>query len=274
MASLTPPRPGLAIGAPRTTPTRGGPALIKGTALRSTVSAIPRVAGEGGVARVLAALPPHVRDEVERGPLASKWYPTSFSAALHLAIHDALGGGTWLMNHKVGVEAARIDYRGVYRTVLWALDIDGLLDRLPPSWRQYNSRGEATIEKGPGRATACVAGVTGFNQGMWTAIAGRVEGLLTMGRAKSAVARVAHATESSCQIDIRWSRLTNRPPCPDAWQGRGGGRRAARGWPLALGGRSAAELERTTGLTTGDAFEADGGAGSYGSEPPAKQLRG
>jgi hypothetical protein len=81
MASLTPPRPGREIGAPRTTPTRGGPALIKGTALRSTVSAIPRVAGEGGVARV------------------------------------------------------------------------------------------------------------------------------------------AHATESSCQIDIRWSRLTNRPPCPDAGQG-------------------------------------------------------
>lgn len=206
MASIAPPRSGRELGALRTTPLRGGPALIKGTALRSTVSAIPRVAGEGGFARVLAVLPPDVRDEVERGPLASKWYPASFSAALHLAIHEAIGGRTWLMNHKVGVEAARIDYRGVYRTVLWALDIDTLLDRLPPSWRQYNSGGEATIEKGPGRATACVVGVAGFNQGMWTAIAGRVEGLLTMGRARSAVARVAHSTESSCQIDIRWSR--------------------------------------------------------------------
>lgn len=180
--------------------------LIKGTALRSVVGAIERVAGPEGFARVRAVLPPEVRAEIDRGLLATRGYPASFCAALHEGVRDALGGGTWIMNHKIGVEAARIDYGGVYRAILWTFDVDGLLERLVRSWRQYNSAGSVTIEKGSHRASACVEGVAGFNLGMWTSIAGRIEGLLTMSGAKGVVARVASSNETSCRIDIRWAR--------------------------------------------------------------------
>ncbi len=200
MASPEPSLPAASIGA-RARPSN---MLIKGTALRSTIAAIELVAGPVGLARVISTLRADVRGLVETGLLASKGYPPSVSAALHIAVRDALGAGTWAMNHKVGLMAARVDYGGVYRAVLWTLDEGALLDRLPRSWRQYNSAGGVTIERGPGRALASIEGVHDFNLGMWTAIAGRVEGLFSMVGSKEARARVTNPGDTRCQIDVRW----------------------------------------------------------------------
>lgn len=180
--------------------------LIKGTAVRSVLIAVENLAGKEGLERVTRALPSDVKKTVADGVLATTMYPVTVSAALHLAIHDELGHGTWVMNHRVGAAAARVDYGGVYRTILRAfVNYDSVIDRLAQSFRQYNSQGDVRwIERGPGLAKGRVSGVAGYNEGMWWSVGGRVEELLRMCGAKSASTRPFECDETSCLLVARW----------------------------------------------------------------------
>src|SRR5208337_2038985 len=102
--------------------------------------------------------------------------PVSLSAALHAAVRDTLGGGSWEASRALGREAARIDYTGVYRLVLRAAQFDTVFSRLELVWRNYYSLGHFAWERlGPGAMRATVSDVRGFNEGMWFACAGRTE---------------------------------------------------------------------------------------------------
>lgn len=182
-----------------------GAVLVRGTALRSILSGIERISGAEGLATVVAAVPRHVRDRIDgSGPLPTLDYPIDTSATLHLAIRDTIGHGTWLLNHKVGIAAARVDFGGVYRAVLWALDYESLFSRMGRTWNRYLSHGSVRYDLRRDGITIDVEDVGGFNQGMWASIAGRVEGLLAMRSAKGVHSQVTHFTEATCRIDARW----------------------------------------------------------------------
>lgn len=178
---------------------------FKGTAIRSALLALERVAGKDGLERVMAALPLDVREALERPVLAGGTYDGAVPAALHDAIQETLGHGSLVVNHRVGLEAARIDFGGVYRVFIRLMDYDYVLDRIARAWGQYGSRGELTFgDRGPGRAEVGLRDVEGFTPGMWEAIAGRFEGLLLLSGAKNASVKVVEQTPARARLEARW----------------------------------------------------------------------
>jgi hypothetical protein len=130
----------------------------------------------------------------------------SVSAELHLGIRQVLAkGASWEMNRKVGAEAARIDYGTIYRAFLRLLDYDATLDRFGSVWSQYNSQGEVRWTSREKDAAVCeVVGVSGFNEGQWTSVAGRIESILTMCGAKRATCTVSRPQLNGCELVMRW----------------------------------------------------------------------
>lgn len=180
------------------------PATIKGTALRGLMLAIERVAGPEGAAAVRAALPPQVQETLAR-VLPSGDYPIEVAAEVHYAVRRTIGKGTFNLNYELGVEAARIDFRGVYRAVLWATTYESLFARVARSWHRYNSVGEVTwtlIEDGQARGH--ITGVAGWHLGMWLTVAGRVAGLLGLSGAKEPRVVVVRQNANGAEFHASW----------------------------------------------------------------------
>lgn len=159
--------------------------------------------GKTGVGLVREALPPEVRHEVET-VLAVGWYPIEVVASIHLSIRDVLGKGSWQVSHRLGIEAAKIDFTGIYRVLLRAVQYDTLWERLSRAWAQYNSQGEVRWTLNPGSATARITGVSGFNLGIWNAVAGRCEGMLTLAGVRAGTASVVEGSHTQAIIDATW----------------------------------------------------------------------
>ncbi len=180
---------------------------IKGTAIRSILLALERLVTPAEVARVKAAMPPEIRRLIEPLVLASKHYPVAVSATLQEAIRTELGGGSCTLNHRIGMDAARIDFKGVYTVFLRVADYETTLRRMDRAWRQYNSQGEVVWQEiGPTFARGTVRGVTGYNEPMWESIAGRLETIIILAGAKKASAKVSTWAEDLCELELAWTR--------------------------------------------------------------------
>lgn len=168
--------------------------------------AIENLYGKPGLERVLAALPGDVRDALAT-ILPVQRYPVRYSALSHQALRDTIGKGTsWAPSHAVGVEAASIDFKGLYRILLRAVSYDTVWNRMETAWGQYNSMGRIEWrDRRPGFAVGTVSGVEDYNMGMWQSVAGRAEGLLTLSGAKGATSRVLDGDSRSCRIEISWA---------------------------------------------------------------------
>jgi hypothetical protein len=178
---------------------------IKGTGIRSLFEAIRKLRGEEGLAAVLEAVPADVRDELEPRVVASRFYPVRVSASLQQAVHDTIGHGHWTLSHQLGVEAAHIDFSGVYRIFIRTLGDDTLWNAIERAFQQYNSQGEAKwLDRRRGRARGVVTGVEGYNEGMWQSVAGRVEGLLTLAGARGASVEVRNPRPDGCELEAIW----------------------------------------------------------------------
>ena len=180
--------------------------LIKGAGIRSLLLAIERLEGPEALAAVKAAVPEHIRQQLKPRVLASRQYPVEVSASLQEAVRDVLGGGSWEISHRLGVEAAFIDFGTIYRVFLRALDYGSVWDRIERAFGQYNSQGTARwTDRTRTSARGIVTGVSGFNDGIWNSVAGRVQGLLLLSGAKRASARAFDGTPESCHFEAEWT---------------------------------------------------------------------
>jgi hypothetical protein len=177
----------------------------KGAAIKSTLQAVGNLHGEAAIAAVKARLPPKVLAQIEPRVLPVSWYPIEVSAAIHEAIRDTVGKGGWEASHAIGVEASRIDFTGVYRVLLRSIQYDTMFDRAQVAFSNYNSHGKTQwIDREKGHSTGIVTGVSGFNLGIWEAVAGRLEGLLQMGGSKGANVEIKEFSPTDCRMDALW----------------------------------------------------------------------
>ena len=166
--------------------------------------AIEQLHGVKGLERVKAALPEPVRAQLG-SILPVQWYPIEVSAHVHVAVRDVLGGGKWDASHRLGIEASRIDFTGLYRVLIRAVQYDTIWDRAERAWNQYNSQGDARwIERGEDSAVGVIRGVGGYNMGLWQSVAGRAEGMLRMSGVKAASAVVLEGTSTGGRIEALW----------------------------------------------------------------------
>jgi hypothetical protein len=179
---------------------------VKGTSIRNIFTGVEAAFGASAVERVRAALPPSIRGQIEPMVLAGNNYPVEISAALHDVIRSVLGGGSLVANRRVGAEAARVDFGGIYRVFIRVADYETLLRGLSRAWRQYNSQGEVRWSHiGSGEARGEVVGVDGFTEPMWHSIAGRLETILVLGGARKATVAVGAWSSRDAELAPKWS---------------------------------------------------------------------
>ncbi len=177
---------------------------IRGAGIRSLLLAIEKLHGPEGLAAVKNAVPAHVREQVER-VLPVQWYDVEVSASLHVAVRDLLGGGKWDEAHRIGMEAARIDFSGLYRVFVRAVPYETIWDRGPRIWTQYNSQGTAVwTDRREGYALGKIRGTSGYNFGLWQSVAGRMEGMLQMTGLKTATVTVKEASSTYALLEAMW----------------------------------------------------------------------
>lgn len=178
---------------------------VKGVAIRSLLAAVEDAFGKDGLGRVTDALDPEIRVQLEPVVLASSFYPVAVSAALHEAIRHRLGGGSVNANRRVGAEAARRDFGGIYRVFIRVADYERLLGGIERAWRQYNSHGTIEWQRGVHEARGAIRDVDGFTEAMWHSIAGRFETMLLLSGAKHASVQVADWSASHAALHARWT---------------------------------------------------------------------
>jgi len=176
----------------------------KGVAIKSTLAAVEQLYGAEAYNEVFESLPDEIRAQISP-VLPVQWYPIEVTAAIHLAVRDRIGRGSWESSHAVGVEAARIDFTGIYRMFLRAVQYDTILERMERAWSHYNSQGKIVWhDRSEGTMSATISAVDGFNPGIWQAIAGRAQGLLLLSGAKGASVTTRDVTTTSGRIEGIW----------------------------------------------------------------------
>jgi hypothetical protein len=177
---------------------------VKGVGAKNTLASIERVHGKPGLERVRQAMPPRLRAQTTQ-LVALEWYPVELVAALHVAIRDTLGKGSWEESQRLARDAARVEFNGVYRLFLRATQYDTVWDRMERVWATYYDAGDAKwVDRGRGSARAKVRGVTGFNEGMWRSVAGRIEILLELTGARGSSVTVSTSASSHATIEALW----------------------------------------------------------------------
>lgn len=177
----------------------------KGAALRNTFAGLTSLHGAKVVRAVLDAMPEEPRAVFEGKIIPAGWYPVSTSAAFHAAIRDVVGKGSWAVSHAISLEAARLDFTGIYRLLLRAVQYDTIWDRMERAWPHYYTQGDARwAERQRGSAIAVCEGVEGFNPGMWHAVAGRCQGLLLLSGARGAQVELIEGTATRGKLSALW----------------------------------------------------------------------
>lgn len=177
---------------------------LKGLGLKNTIVALEKLHGKDALERVKEAMPARLRETVAL-VLPLEWYPVEVTAALHTAIRDTLGGGSWKESQRISRQAAMVEVTGVYRLILRAVQYDTVWDRMERMWPYYYDAGEARwVDRERGHARAEFRGVAGFNEGMWASVAGRIEVLLEMTGARAAAVTVQDPGSTHATIEALW----------------------------------------------------------------------
>jgi hypothetical protein len=177
---------------------------IRGAGLRSLLVAIERLNGAQSLAAVKDAMPVDLRRQVEH-VLPVQWYDVEVNAAVHEAVREVIGGGKWDESHRIGIEAARIDFSGFYRVIVRAMSYDTVWDRAQSMWTHYNSQGSVEWgDRREGYALGRVRGVEGYNLGLWESVGGRMEAMLGMTGIKTATVTVTESASTFCKFEAMW----------------------------------------------------------------------
>lgn len=180
------------------------PITLRGSVLRHNLKAIKNLHGAEGLERVLSALKPDIRERIDN-VVAVEAVPVELFAALQESVRVQLGHGKWDTSHAIGSEAARLEFTGVYRVLMRAIQYDDVWDRMQRTWDHIVGTGAFRwIERGEGHTRAEIHGVPGFNLGCWYSAAGRAERVLLLSGAKSANVSILEHGVGRAVFDAVW----------------------------------------------------------------------
>jgi hypothetical protein len=192
------------LGSAMTATATPGEVRCKGVMFRSTLNALDRLRGEGAADRALALLSPEVSHALRGGLVATGWYPVAWLRELHDAAQRACGSGPQLAR-AIGYEAARADFRGVYRFLASLLAPEKLIELTPRIWDGGRTQfTEAREGMSSGRYTEC----RGFDHNIWESIIGGSIAILEIGGAKNVRIRVVTGGgdgDDAMECEGRWT---------------------------------------------------------------------
>jgi len=181
----------------------------RGVPILSFLGALRTLAGYDAVNRMMALLPPELRDAIGHRKLVSKeWYPLSWYRAMHAAAQEVTGRGRELAR-LVGRETTRADFSGVNRVFVLVMSPQALIAKAPRVYEQYYTRGTVAAPVcRAGYALLQWRGCAGFDQNMWDDILGSVEALLELAGGRDVHVEVLAGggdKDEDTDMELTWS---------------------------------------------------------------------
>lgn len=182
---------------------------VKGIAFRTIELCFAERYGQAARERANEHLPPELASNFRlRLILASSWYPIEDYKACFHAFRAATGAGTEVPR-EIGRLAARHDMAGVHKQLFAKLISPGALLSLSQRYfNNYYDTGTFKIaESQRGFVRAQATGCVGWDENMWTEVAGSSEALLEIAGARHVRLRITSGGrdgDESAELEARW----------------------------------------------------------------------
>jgi hypothetical protein len=183
---------------------------VKGIAFRTVELCFARRYGPGARERANEHLPAEIAENFRLHLiLATNWYPIDQYKACLRAFRAAAGGGAEVAR-EIGRLAARHDMAQVHKQLLARLISPGAL--LALSQRVFNNYYDTgrfeILESERGFVRAQAVGCAGWDENMWTELAGSSEALLEIAGAKQVRLRIVKGGgdgDEGAELEARWA---------------------------------------------------------------------
>ena len=182
-------------------------AKVKGVALMSRIGIIKRSFGDAAWLKVLDSMSARDRETLERGMLASSWYPEELYRDLNLAIDKALGVGNPNLFLKIGEMTGEEGLTGVYSSKVKA-DVMQTVERAPGLWRMFHATGDVKIETvGENHVRVQISGYAMPHREHCKGLGGWIRKIVELSGGKNPIQRETKCVvkgDSFCEWELRW----------------------------------------------------------------------
>lgn len=166
-------------------------------------------AGEEGWSRVLAALPPHVREEVD-GAVAVGWYDIASYAKLLRAVDETLGRGDRTVLRALGRYGAEHDFTTIHRVFLRVASPAYVIEKVGSVWARFYDVGRwEIVRQGSNGLTATLYDMDVVDDALCAeqeAYLGRVLELVGAGTVDSRHVACRAKGAAACTWETSWAR--------------------------------------------------------------------
>jgi len=182
---------------------------VKGLAFRTIEHCYMQLCGAAAHERARAAMAREVAEAFRYGTLLSaSWYPISWYREVFRAFRAAAGAGPDLPR-RIGALAVRHDMRGAHKRLLaWLTSPQTLLSLSQRVFNTYYDTGKIEIlESRPGHVRMRARGCIGWDQNMWSELAGSSQALLEVAGAQRVRLRGlagGRDGDSECELEAHW----------------------------------------------------------------------
>lgn len=183
---------------------------VKGIAFRTISLCFAELRGQEARQRAQEFMPAELADAYRyQTLLATTWYPIEWYCGAFRAFRQATGAGTDL-SRAIGKLAARHDMSGVHKQILAKLiSPQALLGMSQRVFNTYYDTGKfELIVSRSGFVQARFSGCRGWDENMWSELAGSCESLLEIAGAKHVRLRLVSGgqnTDTSAELEARWT---------------------------------------------------------------------
>lgn len=184
-------------------------ARVKGVAFRTIDVCYAELRGHEARDRAIDGLEPALRDGFRyRTLLASNWYSIEWYKACLRSFRAVRQEGPELVR-EIGKLAAKHDMAGVHKQLLAKLiSPQALLGMAQRVFNRYYETGDFHIaESRPGFVRACCTGCLGWDENMWSELAGSCESLLEVAGAQHVRLRLTSGGrdgDDDAEFEARW----------------------------------------------------------------------
>lgn len=189
--------------------------LVRGQALRGTIAALGSFFSASQVAEILAFLPPEAKQLVG-GLATTRWYPLSWSIAIHQGARIVSKRGVEL-SYELGKRARMLDARGLYRFLLRFSSPELFIrhsDRLMSLYAdgptiQFGPISSASsAEEQRCRVSVRLDHCYAFDENIWQHALGSIDGVFELSGAKNCRIEVTDGggDSSALAAEVHWTR--------------------------------------------------------------------
>lgn len=185
-------------------------AQVKGVAFRTVEACFAELRGNAAVDAARALMPTELHNALRYGTLLpASWYPIAWYRETFRALRSQAGAGVDLPR-AIGKAAARRDMKGVHKQILAKLVTPQIL--LGMSGRvfstYYDTGSFDVLKSERGHVIARCHGCTGWDENMWSELAGSCESLLEIAGAKTVRLRFTKGggdRDNESELEAHWS---------------------------------------------------------------------